>query len=68
MTLILIVAGLSVLPYALLIWYRDTIPPGPMWFAVLFPLALPGLGWFVTLYVALKDWDWPPPKGQDSGG
>ena len=54
---IALLAGLVVaMPAALLCYYRDTIPPGPYWLAIGCLFAMPFLGWFVALFVALKDW------------
>jgi hypothetical protein len=50
-------AGFCALPSVLILYYRDTIPPGPMAVALVCTLTLPLLGWPVTLYVALKDWE-----------
>lgn len=56
-----LLAGLAAaLPSLLLLYYRDNIPPGVLWAAILCQLFMPVFGWFVAAYVALKDWDYPP--------
>ncbi|MBS1190255.1 MAG: hypothetical protein H6R10_2047 [Rhodocyclaceae bacterium] len=48
-------------PWLLLFFYRATIPPGMLWAAILCQFFLPIIGWAIALYVALRDWDFPPP-------
>lgn len=52
-------------PFVLLYHYRHTIPPGPMWVAALCCLLMPGVAWFVALFVALKDWNYPPARSEE---
>lgn len=55
--IVLLLTAIYMLPSLLLYYYRTTIPQTPMLVALACGFTLPVFGWFVMLYVALKDWD-----------
>lgn len=58
----LLAGCIAALPSFLLLCYRRTIPIQMMWVGILCSWTMPFIGWFIALYIALKDWGIPEDK------